>query len=354
MSTAEAKLEQGVIADSARKNAPGKKKKPPLKGAQLADKIFENTVMIVATTAVITVLLIFVFIFKEASPVLLERDVWEEGASISKIFFPHSDVEQKEKILFFINPAAFPWDPTSEPPKYSMIPLIVASIKATFVAILFSAPLSIAAAVYTAQFAHRNLREFIKPIVELLAGVPSVVLGFFALLVMAPIIKEVFLFFGFKVQLLNGFTAGIALGIAVIPIIFTLAEDAIRSVPKTYSEASLALGANITQTTWRVILPAVTPGIFAAVVLGFGRAIGETMIVLMASGNASKLSFDIFESLRTISATIAAELGEVEFGEPHYRVLFFLGFVLFVFTFILNYIGDLVVQRFKKRVSGLK
>ena len=307
----------------------------------LIDKIFKGIVFVVSLTAVLVIFLIFIFIAKEAIPIFYEDNIQKE-ASLSKLFLP--------QLFEGYDKSGYIWQPNSDYPKYSVIALIVGSIKATLVAILFAAPFAIGAAIYTSQFAGKWVRETVKPVIELLAGIPSVVLGFFALIVMATFFQNLF---GFVFRL-NVFTAGIALGIAIIPIIYTISEDALNSVPKSYKEASLALGANINQTTWRVVLPAVIPGIFAALVLGFGRAIGETMIVLMASGNASIISLSFSDSVRTISATIAAEMGEVVFGETHYTVLFFLGAMLFIFTFILNYIGDLVVHHFKKKLSGLK
>jgi phosphate transport system permease protein len=175
-----------------------------------------------------------------------------------------------------------------------------------------------------------------------------VVLGFFALIVMASVLQFIF---GYPSRL-NAFVAGIALGLTVIPIIFTISEDALTSVPKSYAQAALALGAAPWQVGWQIVLPAALPGVFAACVLGFGRAIGETMIVLMASGNASIVSASVFDSCRTITATIAAELAEVVFGGNHYRILFLLGTLLFAVTFVTNIFGDLVVHRLKIRLEG--
>jgi phosphate transport system permease protein len=182
----------------------------------------------------------------------------------------------------------------------------------------------------------------------MLAGIPSVVLGFFALIVLATVLQQVF---GYQSRL-NAFVAGIALGFAIIPVVFSISEDALTSVPRSYTQAALALGASKWQAAWKVVLPAAIPGVFAAVVLGFGRAIGETMIVLMASGNASIVSWNIFESTRTITATIAAELAETVVGGIHYRVLFLLGTLLFAVTFLSNLVADLVIHRLKARLEG--
>jgi phosphate transport system permease protein len=153
---------------------------------------------------------------------------------------------------------------------------------------------------------------------------------------------------------LNAVTAGVGLSLAVIPIIFTVSEDAFSSVPQTYREGAMAMGATSWQTAWRVVMPAASPGVFAACVLGFGRAIGETMIVLMASGNAAILSWSFTDSIRSFSATVAAEMGEVVVGSPHYHVLFFIGVLLFAFTFLTNMTGQWWVNRLQRRLQGLE
>jgi phosphate transport system permease protein len=242
----------------------------------------------------------------------------------------------------------FIWQPVSEIPKYNIVPLIVGSLKATLVALLFSVPLGVAAAIYVSQLAHPKLKEWIKPAIELLSGIPSVVLGFFALIVMASQLQSMF---GYASRL-NALVAGVALGLAVIPVVFTISEDALTSVPKSYSQAALALGASRWQVALQIVLPAALPGVFAACVLGFGRAIGETMVVLLASGNASIMSASILDSCRTMTATIAAELAEVVFGGHHYRILFLIGALLFVVTFVSNMVGDVVVHRLKARLEG--
>ena len=240
------------------------------------------------------------------------------------------------------------WQPVSEIPKYNIVPLFIGSLKATLVALLFAVPLGVGAAIYVSQLAAPRFREIIKPTIELLAGIPSVVLGFFALLVLASVLQGMFHY----QSRLNAYVAGIALGLTVIPVVFTISEDALTSVPRGYGQAALALGAAPWQVAWQIVLPAALPGVFAACVLGFGRAIGETLIVLMASGNASIMSASIFDSCRTITATIAAELAEVVFGGDHYRILFLLGAMLFAVTFATNLIGDVVVHRLKRRLEG--
>jgi len=242
------------------------------------------------------------------------------------------------------------WQPVSQIPKYNIVPLIIGSLKITIVALIFAVPMALGAAVYVSQLARPRVREITKPVIELLAGIPSVVLGFFALIVMATVLQWVF---GYPSRL-NALCAGIALGISVIPVVFSIAEDALTSVPRSYLQAALALGASRWKAAAQVVLPAALPGIFAAIALGFGRAIGETMIVLMASGNASIVSWSMLDSTRTITATIAAELGEVVFGSPHYRILFLIGVMLFVVTFLTNLTADIVMHRLKFKLEGKK
>jgi phosphate transport system permease protein len=243
---------------------------------------------------------------------------------------------------------AFIWQPVSEVPKFNIVPLIIGSLKATLVALLLSIPLGVGAAIYVSQLARPAVREIVKPAIELLSGIPSVVLGFFALIVLATVLQTAC---GYESRL-NAFVAGIALGLTVIPVIFTISEDALSTVPEAYKHAALALGASPWKAAWQVVLPAAVPGVFAACVLGFGRAIGETMVVLMASGNASIVSASIFDSCRTLTASIAAELAEVVFGGNHYRILFLLGALLFAVTFLTNILGDLAVQRLKLKLEG--
>ncbi len=242
------------------------------------------------------------------------------------------------------------WQPVSEIKKYNIIPIVIGSIKTTLIALFFAVPLALGAAIYVSQLASPKLKEYIKPAIEMLSGIPSVVAGFFALIFMATVLQKVF---GYESRL-NAFVAGIALGFAIIPVVFSIAEDALTSVPRNFTQAALALGASRWQAAWQVVLPAALPGVFAAIVLGFGRAIGETMIVLMASGNASIMSGNIFDSARTITATIAAELAEAVFGGDHYRILFLIGALLFLVTFLTNMAGELVMHRLKGKLEGKK
>lgn len=232
------------------------------------------------------------------------------------------------------------WVPVSEHPRFGLLGLLIGTLKVTLIAMLIAGPLAILAALYTSCFASKRNKEIIKPIIEMLAAFPSVVIGFFALIVLATFFQDVF---GYESRL-NAFVGGVAMALAAIPIIYTISEDALSAVPKTYTEASLALGASKWQTAFFVILPAATPGIFAALLLGIGRVFGETMIALMATGNAALLSTNPFESVRTFAATIGAEMAETVFGETHYSVLFFIGSLLFIFSFALNAVAEFYVK----------
>jgi len=218
---------------------------------------------------------------------------------------------------------------------------MVGALKVTIIGILIASPIAILAALFTTSFAPRWMREILKPAIEILAGFPSVVIGFFCLITIASVMQEI----TGSVYRLNSLVGGIGMSLAVIPIIFTVTEDALSAVPRYMREASIALGASRWQTAWRVALPAATPGVFAAVILGFGRAFGETMIALMATGNAAMVSWDILESVRTMAATIGAEMAEVEFQSVHYGVLFLIGAILFVVTFTLNAVAEFYVRR---------
>jgi phosphate transport system permease protein len=232
------------------------------------------------------------------------------------------------------------WVPVSEHPRFGLIGLLIGTLKVTLIAMGIAGPLAVLAALYTSCFASKRVKETIKPIIEMLAAFPSVVIGFFALMVLATFFQDIF---GYDSRL-NAFIGGVAMALAAIPIIYTISEDALSAVPKTFSEASLALGASKWQTAFFVILPAATPGIFAALLLGVGRVFGETMIALMATGNAALLSSNPFESVRTFAATIGAEMAETVFGETHYSVLFFIGSLLFIFSFALNAVAEFYVK----------
>jgi phosphate transport system permease protein len=312
---------------------------PAARRRQLREKAIAGLVTAMAFTGIAALVLIIVFVAKEALALFLEAEAREE-ASLSKMFLAQPTRAGR--------PPGFVWQPVSSVPKVSMIPLFIGTLKTTLVAMVVAMPVGVAAALFAAEFAPRRLRELLKPVIELLAGIPSVVLGFFALMVLASFLQDTF---GFTSRL-NAVVAGLGLALAIVPVIFTVSEDALTSVPRSYREASLALGATPWETAWKVVLPAAAPGILAACVLGFGRAIGETMIVLMASGNAAIVSANLGDSVRSLSATIAAEMGEVVVGSPHYSLLFFIGVELFVFTFVLNMVAASWTKRVLKKLTG--
>jgi len=334
---------------------------------RLGEFLIEKAITAISFLSFAFIALIFVFVFREALPIFsvspakttveakqVPQETYGDESSASEL---QQQVDERKRSVENLeeegatatNLVSKTWQPVSSKPKYGMLPLVVGSLKVTAVAVLFSAPIAILAALFTAAFAPRWAKELLKPAIEVLAGIPSVVIGFFALIAMATFLQKTF---GFEYRL-NAFVGGIALSLAVIPIIYTITEDSLSRVPKVMTEASLALGASKWQTASFVVLPAASPGIFAGILLGIGRAFGETMIVLMATGNASILSGDLFQPVRTMSATIGAEMGEVVFGDTHYTVLFFIGAVLFLFTFCLNAIAEVFIrQRLMKRFEG--
>jgi phosphate transport system permease protein len=237
------------------------------------------------------------------------------------------------------------WYPTNQPAaQLGILPMILGTLWVSFGAILIALPIGLATAIYMAEVADKRWRNILKPIIELLAGIPSVVYGFFGLVVIVPFVQKLF-------KLNVGETAlvgSIILGIMALPTIITITEDAIRSVPGTMKEASLALGASRWQTMKRVTLPYAKSGIAAAMVLGIGRAVGETMAVLMVAGNAAVIPHSFLQPVRTIPATIAAELGEASAGGLHYKALFALGIVLFIITFGINMLVELLKAKSRK------
>jgi phosphate transport system permease protein len=312
-------------------------KPPSLKRRQgWVELAMEWVIRAVALLSIASILLILVFVGKEALPLLTSSDVHRE-VTFGGLFAP---VHQGGETLYT-------WQPVSEVPKYNVLPLLVGSLKVTLVSLVFAVPLSVGAAVFVSEYARPRMREVVKPAIELLAGVPSVVIGFFALIVMATWVQTTF---GTEHRL-NALVAGIGLSFAICPIVFSVSEDALRAVPRSYREAALAMGSTRAQSVLRVVLPAAAPGIAASVVLGFGRAIGETMIVVIASGNAALLDANLGRSTRTITATIAQELGEVVIGSAHYDVLFALGAMLFIATFVVNFAGERIVHGMRRKLG---
>ena len=242
------------------------------------------------------------------------------------------------------------WYPTFD--LFGMLPLLLGSILVTVTAIVIALPLGVATAVFVREVAPGWAREALKPMIEVLAGIPSVVLGFFGMTILAPTVRETL---GTPTGL-TAFTGAIVLAYMALPTIISMAEDALDAVPKSYRDAGLAMGATQWQTIWRVVVPAARSGIVTAVMLGLGRAIGETMAVMMVTGNAARLplSFDsIFRPVRTMTATVAAEMGEVAQGSVHYHALFGIGIILFIVTFLINLVAATTILK-KRRRGGLR
>lgn len=231
------------------------------------------------------------------------------------------------------------WMPTATPaPLFGILPLVLGTLLVSFIAILIAIPLGVGVAVYLAEIAEHRVRRLMKPAIELLAGIPSVVYGFFGLVVLAPLVQKA----GHLSYGETAFTGSLILAIMALPTIISIAEDAMKTTPQTMRDASYALGATKWQTIYKVVIPYASSGISAAIVLGVGRAIGETMAVLMVTGNAARIPHSVFDSVRTIPATIAAELGEAPGGGPHYQALFLLGCVLFVITLGISILAETV------------
>jgi phosphate transport system permease protein len=292
--------------------------KPP--SPQWKDKAIRTIFTAAASTSILIVLLIFIFLFKEAAPFAIDP-------GIDKLFKGG-------------------WNPTSmKQETFGIWPLLTSSLLVTVIATVISVPLGVLSAVYISEVASTGEREFFKPFIELLAGIPSVVIGFFGIMILGPLLKDIFnLDSG-----LNALTGALLLALMAAPTIISISEDAIRSVPKSYKEASLATGATKLQTIWRVTVPSALSGIIAAVMLGMGRVIGETMTVLMVTGNAFNLTLNPFKPIRTMTATIAAEMGEVAQGGIHYGALFWVGIILLLFTFGLNMVAQRALKKFGAR-----
>jgi len=238
------------------------------------------------------------------------------------------------------------WDPTSpEKAEYGILSMVVSTLMVTGGALLIAVPIGIGVAAYLSDVAHWRVREILKPVVEILAGIPSVVVGFLGIVLFGPFLAKVF-HTGHGLNAANG---SVLLAIMALPTIISISEDALSAVPAAYGEASLALGASRWQTLVRVKLPAGLSGIIAACMLGMGRAIGETMTVLMATGNARAFPHGFLESVRTMTAGIAIELGEVPYYTTHYYALFAIGLVLFVLTFAVNVAADIVLRKYQEK-----
>ncbi len=290
---------------------------------QLKEIIIKNMFAVLAFLSVLLLGLIVVFLFREGVPLF-------QHVSVSKFIFGQA------------------WYPTYDPPEYGIWPLIIGSLVVTFFACLIAVPLGVLSAVYISEIAPMSIKEALKAIIELLAGLPSVVLGFFGMVIVAPWLQETFdLPTG-----LNIVNASVMLAIMAIPTISSISEDALYAVPREFKEASYALGATKYETIIKVIIPSALSGISTAVILGMARVMGETMVVLMVAGGAAAIPESIFDPVRPMPASIAAEMGEAPFGSGHYQALFATGIVLFVFTLVFNLIADYISNKFKEVGSG--
>ncbi len=286
---------------------------------KLKEAIIENLFLFFTGGSILILGLIVFFLFREALPIF-------RVATITDFIFGTE------------------WYPTYDPPEFGIGPLIVASFIVTFFSTLIAVPVGVLSAVYISEIAHPLMKELLKPVIELLAGIPSVVLGFFGMVVVAPWMQETFdLPTG-----LNIVNASVMLAIMAIPTISSISEDALYSVPREFKEASYALGATKCETILRVTIPAALSGISTAVILGMARAIGEPMVVLMVAGGAAAIPESLFDAVRPMPASIAAEMGEAPFGSNHYHALFAIGVVLFFLTLLFNLVADYLSHRFRE------
>ena len=284
----------------------------------------EALIRVLGFSSIGFVALIFLFLLREGLPVFFEMPL---GSFLGKRWYPTFDL-------------------------FGALPLILGSALVTLVAILIALPLGVATAVFVREVAPSWTREILKPMIEVLAGIPSVVLGFLGMTLVAPLIRENL---GAPTGL-TAFTGALILAYMALPTMISVAEDALDAVPKSYRDAGLAMGATQWQTIWRVVVPAARSGSLTAVMLGMGRAIGETMAVMMVTGNAARLPLSIdslFRPVRTMTATIAAEMGEVAQGSVHYHALFGIGIVLFLLTFVINLVAARAIFQ-KRRRGGLR
>ena len=290
---------------------------------KMKEKIVSKILLLFAFSSILFLTGIIIVLFKEGLPILKEVGLFEF-------------IFGKE------------WYPTYEPPDFGILPLLTASLMVTLGAMFIAVPVGVSSAIFISYILPKRLKNLVKPIVELLAGVPSVIYGLFGMKILAPYLRRLFdLPTG-----LTALTASIMLGIMALPTIVSLAEDAINAVPKTFRDASLALGGTKWETISRVILPTAISGIVTAVILGIGRAIGETMTVLMVAGGAAMIPKGFLAPVRPMTASIAAEMGEAPVGSEHYHALFGIAIILFILTLFFNIFADMAQNRFKKKVTA--
>lgn len=282
------------------------------------DMLLHRTFLIIAFASVLVLFLIMLFLFREGIPIF-------NTVSVSDFLLGTE------------------WYPTSEPARYGAFPLIIASLFVTLIACVIAIPLSLSIAIYLAELAKPGIREVMKPTIEIIASIPSVVIGFFGMVVMAPFLQD---YFNLDTGL-NAFNASVMLAFMAIPTIASISEDAISSVPISLKEASYALGANRWQTIFHITLPASLSGIWTAIILGISRVIGETMVVLMVAGGATTIPDSIFDPVRPLTANIAAEMAEAPHQSEHYYALFAIGIILFIITFMFNILADYLSNKYK-------
>jgi phosphate transport system permease protein len=286
---------------------------------QRKEKAIRFVFFLSASVSILVLSLIVVFLFMEGLPIFGKL-------SVTRFLFGHD------------------WYPTSDPPDFGIFPLLAASVAVTASSAVVAIPLGVMTALYLAEIASPTVRQIVKPIVELLAALPSVVIGFFGMVVVAPFLQK-----SFNIPTgLNLFNASLMLAFMSVPTITSISEDAIYSVPGELKEASLALGATHWETILRVIIPASLSGLSTAIILGMSRAIGETMVVLMVAGGAALVPSSLFDPVRPMPASIAAEMAEAPFRSDHYHALFAIGVVLFLFTLLFNLIADYIAQKHKQ------
>ncbi len=282
---------------------------------RILEFVIERAIFLAGLLSIVFVVLIFIFLIKE-------------GFSLFRTYSPFS-------FLF-----GGQWYPISTPARFGILPLLLGSLAVTLGAVFISVPLGVAAAIYIAEIAPLWLRDILKTTVEFLAAIPSIVLGFIGLVTLSPLVKQIF-------HLPTGLTAlsgSIMLAFMSMPTIVSMMEDAFTAVPQSYRQGAIALGATKWQTIWRVLLPAAHSGMLAAVMLGIGRVIGETMAVMMITGNAARIPTSLLQPVRTMTATIAAEMGEAVHGSEHYYALFAIGIVLFCITFMINLTASFFIK----------
>ncbi len=332
MSIDELNILEKKISGGEKKNQISPFAKKIAKSTRIKEKLIKYFFALTGTTALIFIVLIFIFLFKEGFKAL------EHLGFLDFIYLNQHQADGAFKKVF-------EWYPTSQEARFSLIPLILGTLLTAIPATIISTIFGVSAGIYLSEIANPKAKEFLKPMIELFAGIPTVVLGFFMLAVGASFFNDLLN----PVNRLNAFIAALGLSFVIIPIIASLTEDALHSIPNELRMASYGLGSTKWQTISRIILPAAFSGVSASIILGFGRAIGETMIVLMAAGNASNITANIFQSVRTMTSTIAAEMGEVSQGSDHYYALFFIGIILFTITFILNLIAEIIINKMRKK-----